>query len=291
MKKRIAIIIVLGVLASSFMTACGSKGTKNDLSKEQATIEKDTETIHTKGATKAPKTNAMEEDTMIAETSQQMTEDTESRKEIETETSKQVLNDNSINVSFSDWEEAYKDVLLNPQKYKVSLMDSTTPDDGWENLGFTIIDLDGDSTPELLAYYNDGSEASAADVLAYTNGTIQNIANVWTEGAFKAEKSSFVTMDNGGLYGSSFYHRYAKNEQGIYEQIKSFDHINDEGSEQNIYKEDEQKISKDQFNADLTANDMDYSNQCIEASGMYHVLDDGLSKDTSKEKMDEFWTK
>lgn len=34
MKKRIAIIIVLGVLTSSFMTACGSKGTKNDLSKE-----------------------------------------------------------------------------------------------------------------------------------------------------------------------------------------------------------------------------------------------------------------
>lgn len=263
MKKHVLIIGLLGVMLTSLMTACGNKASKEANTTIQSRPETETSTQ------KSNQKSLDEEDLLEGNN---MENDTQ-------------------NSSSSDWEEAYKDVLLNPQKYEVSLMDSTTPDNGWENLGFTIIDLDGDNTPELLVYYNDGSEASAADVLAYTNGTIQNIASVWAEGAFKAEKGSFVTIDNGGLYGSSFHHRYEKNKQGIYEQIKSFDYIDDEGSEMQIYKEDDKEISKDQFIADRTANDMDYSDQCIEASGMYHVLDDGLSKATSKETMDEFWTK
>lgn len=282
MKKRIVTILIMGVMIMSFMTACKSS-TTSKVTQKESNSQEDVKQVKEENDTE--KTKEAKE---IEETKE--TEEVSESDLSEQDTTNQEINQNTSRDTFLDWEDAYKDVLLNPQKYDVSLMDSTTPDDGWKNLGFTIIDLDGDNTPELLVYYNDGSNTSAADVLAFTNGNVQNIANVWTQGAFKPEKGSFLTMDNGGLYGSSFTHRFAKTKDGLYKQIKSFDYIDDQGAEQKIYKEDGTEIAKEQFLADRTANDMDNTEDCIESAGTHYVQDENLNVNTTKETMDGFIT-
>jgi len=275
-KKHILLVLMLGLILT--ITAC----------EKTANITKISPQISSE------KTQNHEATENISNASQERV-----NKETNKETSDELSNNSNATAetkdtqsnSYTDWEDAYKNVLLNPQKYEVRLMDSTTPDEGWNNLGFSILDLDGDNVPELLIYYNDGSNSSAADVLAFTNRGIQNIASIWAEGSFKAEKGSFVTIDNGGLYGSSYSYKFEKNKLGTYEKIKSFEYINDMGAEKEIYKEDEQDVSKDQFNVGRTSNNMDYSDDCIESAGTYHVRDIDLNADTSQEIMDGFWTK
>ena len=133
------------------------------------------------------------------------------------------------------------------------------------------------------------NEAEAADVLAFTNGEIQNIASVWSDSGFVLGEGSFVSIDNGGLYGSSFIYKYEKNEEGLYEQVKSFEFVNDESEGINIYLEDGIEVSQEEFTSHRSVAGMDDMSEVIYSAGDYHVLEAGIAENTSVETMDELY--